>query len=263
MSVRTLCVIIVAVVVGLLATVSASRLGSFGASSRSVAVAAAEEDLFNFEVITLDLLEPAEIPVTAYREDQHFLWPDSGTMSSKQYEKTLRELSDRVCGRSVVYALNRGELLLGWHLAGEGTGRGLAELIPTGMRAATIDLSETGGIPSGYFVRPGDYVDLIGRSGSKSDGPNSAKAILESVEVLGVDQRPERITPGRRPLGGPSDDDGKPQYKEPILRSVTVLLKANDVETLESYRAAGTLTLSFRNFEDRGSPAPATSTENE
>lgn len=251
MSVRTLCVAIVAIAL-VLATFS---LALFDSSPSHITVTAAKKDLLNFEVISLDLLESAEIPAIAYRKDQHFLWPDLDTMSSKQYEEALKELSDRACGRAVVYALNRGHLLLDWHLASKGTGRGLAELIPTGHRAVTIDLSETGGVPPGYFVRPGDYVDIIGKGGLKP-----GKAILESVEVLGIDQRPERKSPNRPPLGGSLNNE-EPEYDEPRLRSVTVLVKAEDVEALESHRTTGTLTLSFRNFEDRSSSTP--STENE
>ena len=172
MSARTLYVVATAIIVGFLATLAVNQKWSpFVRPSQTITVAAAKNDLLNFEVVTLDLIQPTVISKSAFREDQHFVWPQPDGLSREQFDEALQDLADRACDRTVVFAISQGELLLDCHLAANDSGEGLAALVPKGMRAVSIDLSESSIPAAGYFVRPRDRVDILATS-STGCGPS-------------------------------------------------------------------------------------------
>jgi pilus assembly protein CpaB len=153
-------------------------------------------------------------------------------------EGALADLEHAV-DRTTAVTLTKGELLLDSKLAQKGAGRGLAAVIPQGMRAVTI---QTPNVATGVagFILPGNKVDvLLGMSGQGNDDPTgggSTVTLLQNVEILAVDQRIE------------APQDNKMDPKE--LRSVTLLVTPTQAAELALGQNKGTLHLSLRNHMD-------------
>jgi pilus assembly protein CpaB len=154
----------------------------------------------------------------------------------------ITRLQDAV-ERSVFTPLVKDEPVLEGKLAPKGAGRGMAALIPKGMRAFTI---LTPGISSGVagFVLPGNKVDVLltvnnNQGPDDKTGGGSTITFLQHVEILAVDQRIE----------APIDNKVDPTE----LRSVTLLVSPDQAALLDLGQAKGTLHLALRNFEDDAS----------
>jgi pilus assembly protein CpaB len=143
--------------------------------------------------------------------------------------------------RAVFSPLVKGEAVLEGKLAPKGAGRGMAALVPKGMRAFTIT---TPNITSGVagFVMPGNKVDVLltvnATQGGTEDrtGGGSTTTLLQHVEILAVDQR----------IDAPVENKVDPNE----LRSVTLLVSPDQASMLDLGQAKGTLHLSLRNPED-------------
>lgn len=141
-------------------------------------------------------------------------------------------------GRSAAAALVVGELILEGKLAPKDAGRGLAALIPKGMRAYTIQAGRAAASVAG-FILPGNKVDvLLTLRGTPQDstGGGSSTTLLQSVEILAVDQQ----------LDAPAENKVNPKD----LSSVTLLVTPAQVALLDLGQNLGQLTLSLRNPED-------------
>jgi pilus assembly protein CpaB len=156
---------------------------------------------------------------------------------------------DEALNRATASALVKDEPVLDAKLAARGAGRGMAALIPMGMRAFTI---QTPNLASGVagFVLPGNKVDVLltvgGQSLNDETGGGSTTTLLQNVEILAVDQR----------VDAPADNKVDPRE----LRSVTLLVTPDQAAKLDLGQNKGTLHLSLRNPAD-SSPAntrPAT-----
>lgn len=160
----------------------------------------------------------------------------------------LMVLADAV-DRTVSTSLVKDELLLESKLAPKGAGKGMAAVIPPGMRAVTI---QTPNVATGVagFILPGNKVDVLltmGGSGSNdTTGGGSTITLLQNVEILAVDQRIEAPT------------DNKVNASE--LRSVTLLVVPSDAAKLDLGQNKGTLRLALRNPSDKGMEEVPTAT---
>lgn len=151
--------------------------------------------------------------------------------------------------RTVLIPMAKGELLLDSKLAAKGAGRGLAAIIPPGMRAVTI---QTPNIATGVagFILPGNKVDvLLTVSEPRLDDPTgggSTFTLLQNIEILAVDQR----------IDAPQENKMDPKE----LRSITLLVTPADAARLELGQNKGTLHLALRNPGDKAMElvAPAT-----
>ena len=147
-------------------------------------------------------------------------------------------------GRTVWIPLVPGEPVLEAKLAAKGAGRGMASLIPRGMRAVTI---QTPNVSTGVagFALPGNKVDvLLTLSHPGPDHPTGGGGtvtLLQNVEILAVDQRIE----------APSENMIDPKE----LRSVTLLVSPQDAAKLDLGQNKGTLSLALRNPEDSDTDA--------
>lgn len=154
-----------------------------------------------------------------------------------------------VVDRTATVPLMKGDLLFDAKLAPRGAGRGLAAVIPTGMRAVTI---QTPNVSTGVagFILPGNKVDvLLSMSAQGVDdvtGGGSTITLLQNVEILAVDQR----------IDAPQDNKMDPKE----LRSVTLLVNPTDAARLDLGQNKGTLHLALRNHADTDTEAvePAT-----
>jgi pilus assembly protein CpaB len=155
---------------------------------------------------------------------------------------------DQAVDRAVIVPIAVGEPLLETKLADRDAGRGLAALIPKGMRAYTIQATRVASNVAG-FILPGNRVDvLLTLRGTRDDGTGggSTTTLLQAVEILAVDQN----------LDAPADNKSNPNE----LRSVTLLVTPDQAAVLDLGQSVGTLTLSLRNPQDSDDAAPRPAT---
>jgi pilus assembly protein CpaB len=141
-------------------------------------------------------------------------------------------------GRSAMVPILAGEPILDKKLAGKDAGRGLASLIPKGMRAYTIQASKAPSSVAG-FILPGNRVDVLLnlRGGHDDDtGGGSTTTLLQAVEILAVDQE----------LDAPADNKVDPAS----LGTVTLLVTPEQAALLDLGQNMGQLSLALRNPED-------------
>jgi pilus assembly protein CpaB len=215
-------VILLALVTGSLAAFGVSRLrpgapGKIKTETTPVLVAAV--DISRGRMVTAGDLKVSE-------------WP-KGNLP----EKTIAKIEDAV-GRATAIPIPAGDLVLETKLAAKDAGRGLAALVPIGMRAYTIQTSRIASSVAG-FVLPGNRVDiLLNLHGNQNDstGGGSTTTLLQSIEILAVDQR----------LDAPTDNKVNPKD----LGSVTLLVTPDQAALLDLGQSLGQLTLSLRNPED-------------
>lgn len=190
------------------------------ATVETVPVVVALIDIQRGSTITADVLKVRDYPKDAAPE---------GAVA------TLGDVIDR----TVFIPLVKGDAVVESKLAPKGMGKGLASLVPSGMRAVTI---QTPNVASGVagFVLPGNRVDVlltVTDSGGVDTGGGSTTTLLQNVEILAVDQRME------------APADNKVDSKE--LRSVTLLVTPHQANLLDLGQNKGMLHLALRNLEDR------------
>lgn len=142
-----------------------------------------------------------------------------------------------------------GEPILERKLASKDAGRGLASLIPIGMRAFTIQTPKAStGV--GGFILPGNRVDVLLTTKSNlgpqdPTGGASTTTLLQNVEILAVAQQ----------LDAPQDNK-----LEPNIQHVTLLVNPDQAAKLDLAMNQGMLHLTLRNPEDNNEAltAPAT-----
>jgi pilus assembly protein CpaB len=113
-------------------------------------------------------------------------WPRS-SLPEGTFSDTAA-LKDRVLTVRIV----KGQPILATNLAGADAGRGLAALLPSGMRAISVRVDDVVGVAG--FVHPGDSVDVI-----VTMRPNDnvgvlpiSKVVLQNIRVLAVGKQVER-----------------------------------------------------------------------
>ncbi len=136
---------------------------------------------------------------------------------------------EEVVGRGVIVPMIANEPVTESKLAPTEAGAGLTTAIPEGMRAVAIRVNDVIGIAG--FVLPGTRVDVI-VVGSPDDRRRSdtAKVILESIEVLAAGQSIEQGT------------DGEPQ----TVQVITLLVTPEGAEKLALASVDGRLQLALR-----------------
>ena len=180
----------------------------------SVTVVVACRDLPRGASITADLVKTREYP-------KAMLPPG-----------TLTKVADAL-ERAVFVPLVKDELVLDGKLAPKGAKRGMAALVPSGMRAFTIHTpNAASGV--GGFVLPGNKVDVLLTTEGKRGGVTTT--LVQNLEILAVDQR----------IDAPADNRIDPTQ----LRSVTLLVSPDQAVRLGLAQNKGALHLSLRNHKD-------------
>lgn len=236
MSLRTILILVLALGFGGSAAVGVSALVGSKGPSKSL-------DSVNIVVATQDLPRGATISSDAVRlrECPKEMVPQGA----------VTKLSDAV-DRAVTSPLVKDEPILNGKLAPKGAGRGLAALIPRGMRAFTIQCSNiTTGVAG--FILPGNKVDVLltvnGQQGEDTTGGGSTTTLLQNVEILAVDQR----------VDAPAENKVDPND----LRTVTLLVSPDEAAKLDLGQEKGKLHLSLRNLEDAENANARPATVNE
>lgn len=223
MSIRTILVVLLAVMFGLSAAWGVNQL-------RTPVLVEGKVETSQIVVAAIDIprgqvLQETDVVLRDWPKD---MLP-TGAMT---------DLTDAI-SRSVMFPLVAGEPIVERKLASAESGRGLASLVPSGMRAYTIQSSKVAATVAG-FVLPGNRVDvLLNLRGQPNDetGGGSTTTLLQSVEILAVDQN----------LDAPPDN--KTDLKD--LRSVTLLVTPDQAALLDLGQNLGVLSLSLRNPEDK------------
>jgi pilus assembly protein CpaB len=224
-SLRTILILVLALVSGISAAAGVSALRQPVAASEgpeTVSIVVTTADIPRFTTISADM-----VTTHPYPKD---LVP-SGALTS------VEEVLDRV----VYSPLLKDEPVLNGRLAAKGLGRGMAAGIPNGMQAYTIPTATVSSGMAG-FILPGNKVDVlltVSSSGGKDDptGGGSTTPLLQSVEILAVDQR----------VDAPAENKINPNE----LRSVTLLVTPRQAAMLALGQSKGILHLSLRNPNDR------------
>ncbi|MFO0972671.1 MAG: Flp pilus assembly protein CpaB [Phycisphaerae bacterium] len=139
-------------------------------------------------------------------------------------------------GRVAKALIPQGVMITEQMLAPPGTQPGLSSRIPDGYRAVAVKVDEASSV--GGFITPGSHVDVSAvmteRFGSRDR--TSSRIILQNVCVGAVGQSLNSMGP-----------DGKTSQ---LSRSVTLLLKPDDVPKLQMASAKGLIHLAMRNGRD-------------
>jgi pilus assembly protein CpaB len=142
---------------------------------------------------------------------------------------------DEVLNRGLIADLVENEPVTTSKLAPTEAGAGLPPIIPTGMRAISVQVNEVVGVAG--FVTPGNRVDVVATL-SKGD-LNMSRVVVSNVKVL---------------ASGTKYDQQRAQNGEPIQSSVvTLLVTPADGERIALASVEGRLHLTLRNPLD-GSP---------
>lgn len=151
--------------------------------------------------------------------------------------KAVKELKE-VVGRTVITSVTTGQPMFDGLLAPPGSGAGFQAMIPAGMRAVTVDVSESSAVAG--MLMPGCKVDVI--STMRRGDQTIAKAIVENVKVSYV----QRARSGYSSKSGPVENGP--------VKTVTLLVTPKQANTIELANASGSKPrLVLRSNADTGS----------
>ncbi|MCO5398535.1 Flp pilus assembly protein CpaB [Ralstonia soli] len=223
---RAVVMLIVALVAGIAAVVSASRWLAQQSSSSVKQVVVAANDM--------DLGQPL-----GNEQLRVVSWP-AGSLPPGTFDdpKALQ-------GRVVRASLQKGEPILESKLAPTGTKGGLSAVIAEGKRAITVRVNDVVGVAG--FALPGNLVDVIVNTNEDSKSTNNSsisKIVLEKILVLAVAQQVSR-------------DDTQPK----VVNAVTLEVSPEQAEKLDVARSVGTLSLVLRNQVDIAATATGGATK--
>jgi pilus assembly protein CpaB len=208
--------LLVALVLGLVTAkvgldmVHNTRTGTMG-SGRPMKVVIAGKDLEAGHVLQASELSLRELPSD--------LVPASAFL----------HLKDAV-GRTIITPVVAGQTIFEKLVAAPGTPGGLQALVPEGMRAVTVEVSESSGLAG--QLAPGCHVDVIA---TLRDGDQSvARTIVENVKVSAI----------MRGRNGSRDEGSGP------VRSITLIVKPKEAAAIELANAQGKPRLVLRGNSD-------------
>lgn len=221
MSAKTWVPLAVAVVLGLMAALVARK-----SLMRSRAAAAPPKNCS--VVVAKATIAPGERLST----DQLTL----GTIASPTAPPVMFARPSDLDGRVTIVPLVAGQPVLRSFLAPTGSGSGLQALVPSGLRAITLDVSESSGV-AGLLI-PGCHVDVVATATNQENSDKTvSRTIVQNVPVVAVGQR----LAGVRPEG---------EKDTALSHTVTLLVLPRDAEALDLALTAARLRLVLRGSGD-------------
>lgn len=217
---RTLIILLLAVLSGTVAAVSAFRY----LENRPLPVVNERDNIETRRVV----IAAQDIPLgtTLGEEDLDAIdWPASSLPEG------VATTPAEVVGRTVIDDVSRNEPILAAKLADTGL-YGMIPLIPAGMRALTVQVDQV--IAVAGFVTPQTRVDVILIMQSPGQEEFRSQVILQNVQVLAANQQ---IT---------ETEEGQPI----ISTVVTVLVTPEDAEKLALAETRGSIRMTLRNSLD-------------
>jgi pilus assembly protein CpaB len=232
--------------------------------------------------VVVPLVPISEGKTLTYNDVTAVKWP-------KEYlpkHSTFGEVSD-VIGRVAKQDLFPGEPIFTEKLSGSDSNGGLPAIIPQGLRAVSVAVTEVKGVAG--FVKPGDRVDVLSTFEVDKDGGDklrTTKTVLQNVLVLASAQTmvennkynietPAGVTRGEATQPGSSsthdaqtldkdkkdDQDAKSNRAREkddsekaarLVSTVTLALTPEQTETLALAEETGELRLALRPETDHG-----------
>ena len=224
---RTLIVLAVAILSGLMAVMLASRWLNYQSTSGIMRIAVATTEISLGQRLTPELVRLVD-------------WPRDSLPPGSHAD------IEKLEGRVLKSALQRGEPVLDAKLAPIGTQGGLSAVIAEGKRAITVRVNDVIGVAG--FALPGNYVDIIVNTQREGDRTNRdqsiSKTVLERILVLAVAQEVGR-------------DETKPR----VVNAVTLEVAPDEAEKIDLARSVGSLSLVLRNQVDPGAIRTAGATK--
>ncbi len=158
--------------------------------------------------------------------------PKTPLLPADAFSKT-----EDLIGRVAFKSIPAGSPILPTMIAPEGTMPGLMVRVKEGYRAVAVRIDESSGV--GYLVSPNDWVDVfsvmeVNKNGTKE---TESQVILERVQVGAVGQV----------LGKSSEEGGGGGGH---AKTITLLVKTEDVPRLHLAQTRGRITLAMRGSED-------------
>ena len=185
----------------------------------TVMVIVAARDLYQGVTITEEDLYMVDIP-PRYLPENVFLSPE------------------HVVGRIPRERILANEFIRADRLADPESGAGLNAVIPRGMRAISVNISD-GRALSG-FLNPGNYVDVLVTIQPDDDQERPiTNTIMQAIFVLGVNSRK-----------GDEDEVEAREKRGKQRPTVTLLVTAEQAESMAYAEALGAITLALRNDLD-------------
>lgn len=156
--------------------------------------------------------------------------------------------ADALVDRVSLKSIPQGSPLLPSMVAPEGTPPGLGGRLPEGFRAVTVKIDESSGV--GYLIHPDDWVDVLVVMDVQKKGRREtiSRVILQNVQVGAVGQVLNDFT----------EEKGARNVK-----SITLVVKKEDVPKLHLAQTRGRITLAMRGSEDANTGENAEATESE
>jgi pilus assembly protein CpaB len=136
----------------------------------------------------------------------------------------------RVVGRGAVLPIERGEFILSGKLAAENGGSGLPSMIPQGMRAVSVRVTDTSSVAG--FVLPGTRVDVLMTGNPTGSSEPQTITVLKNVAVLANGQKLDRNLLSGESQGAPV---------------ITLLVSPDDAQRLALATSQGRIQLALRN----------------
>ncbi len=150
--------------------------------------------------------------------------------------KTVFTDNKAVIGRAVLTPIVKGQTMFDGLLAAAGSEGGLTALVPDGMRAVAVEITESSGV--GWMLVPGCHVDVIASLRPGENATEMAKTIVENVKVTAVGQRLAK-----------DRGDGSRGTGE-MMKTVTLIVTPKDAEAIEVAASNGKLRLVLRGAND-------------
>jgi pilus assembly protein CpaB len=159
--------------IGVLALVLGAIAGLFAYRALQQRAGATQGDLQDVVVATADLAVGTKIQDKDVRAVR---------LPSDAVPQGIFHRTRSVVGRGVVLPIAQGEFILPPKLAGENSGSGLQSMIPQGMRAVSVRVSDISSV--GGFVTPGTRVDVLMTGNPGGSAEPQTITVLKNVAVL-------------------------------------------------------------------------------
>jgi len=219
---QTLIALGVAIILGLIAVFLANTY----LSSRERQLADSPEGMVRVAVAALPLEYGAEVSPDKVR----FVNYPQASLPPGTF-KTIDELLPEGKRRVALRPIQVNQPLLASDLSGEGQNASIAALLPDGMRAATVAITDVSGVAG--FVKPNDTVDVlitrqpIGADGA-AQGQQVTDVLLQNIRVIAMDQA--------------ASSNGQPA----VSRTATLELTPIDAQKIALGQQLGQLSLVLR-----------------
>jgi pilus assembly protein CpaB len=213
---RTLIILSVALISGLIAAVLAARWLDKQSHNDTTQIAVARTEISLGQRVSPEMVKLVDWPKNSL--------PQGAFLTI-----------EKIDGRVLKAGLQRGEPVLEAKLAPQGTQGGLSAVISEGKRAITVRVNDVIGVAG--FALPGNYVDIIVNTQKDGERANRdqtiSKIVLEKILVLAVAQEVSR-------------DETRPR----VVNAVTLEVLPEEAEKIDLARSVGSLSLVLRNQID-------------